>query len=143
MVVASVKEDNVREDNVREDNARVKDSVREDSVRAPQNLAATEEPGITRAQIRVVVIIAPATIVTVRSAATTVIAAATIVTTTTAVATIATAIAAAGKIEGTMNGKATNQRVNKQMLHLHQVKAKARRNKKVGDLFLSDSVLRS
>ena len=138
MVVASVKEDSVREDNVR-----VKDNVREDSVRALQNLAATEEPGITKAQIRVVVIIAPATIETVRSAATTVIAAATIATTTTAEATIATAIAAAGKIEETMNAKATNQRVNNQMLHLHPVKAKALRKKKVGGLFLSDSVLRS
>jgi hypothetical protein len=84
------------------------------------------------------VIIAPATIVTVRSAATTVIAV-----TTTAATTIATATAVAGKIAGTMNAKATNQRLNKQMLHLHPVKAKALRNKKVGDLFLSDSVLRN
>jgi hypothetical protein len=77
-------------------------------------------------------IIAPAII-----AATTTAAAATI-----AIA-IAIAIAEAETIEGTMNARAINQRVNKRIHPLQPVRAKLHQNKKAGDRFLSDSVLKS
>ena len=144
------------------DNVRVNVRVK-DSVRAHLNQAATEDQAITEVQkhaARTIVMARTATtthatativamiIATVPAAAAIIalatIVAATIVTTTTAAAaTIAIAIAVAVTIAGTMNAREINQKVNKRIHQLQPVRAKALRNKKAGDRFLSDSVHRS